>query len=369
MTLELGERSSSSMRARNVDALRYTKEMLEPSDVLIHEKTQKLFKYARAEDKQEELKKELQEVKDTVQRKKLIRGKDERSNTALHYAAKAGNLETCMFLVQEGADINALGQNNMTPLQFAARYGDGDKEGDVTSRAENVWKCMQWIMVANKNSSTQGKGKEEKEDEKTIQAATQKRAREENEFFVDGRDDFTILHHAIQNTNWEENPVVVQELIKTRKFKITAKDKQGNTCLHLAAQFDKQEDHSLLEAFLPSDDKEKGYKSQEYIDEKDLEKCITTENKVGMTPLHVACAVGNPDSVEQLLKVADNAKSINVSNIINNPDSNGSLPLSLAITSKNLEMVDILMEKGAKVDHDSIITAARLVLWSKLNVF
>ena len=357
MSLELGERFPTSQGGPPV---RRTKEMIEPLDTFLHEKTQKLFKYARAKDKQEELKKELGEVADKVQRGKLCQGRDERLNTVLHYAAKAGNLDTCMFLVQEGADINALGQNNMTPLQFAARYGDGDKERDE-SRAENVWTCMEWIMGANKNSSAQGKAKEGNEDEKTVQAQTQKRAREENEFFVDGRDDFTILHHAIQNTNWEENPVVVQELIKTRKFKITDSDKQGNTCLHLAAQFDKvwQEDHSLLGAFLPSDDKENGFQSQDYIDQKDLEKCIIAENKVGMTPLHVACAVGNSDSVEALLKVADNAESINVSNIINSPDSNGSLPLSLAITSKNLTMVDILMNKGAKVDHDSIITAAR----------
>ena len=343
VSLELGE--------RNIDALRLTKEMLEPSDVFLHEKTQKLFKYARAEDKQEELKKELLEVKDKLQRIELCRGKDERLNTALHYAAKAGNLDTCKFLVEEGADLNALGQNKMTPLQFAARYGDGDRKGDE-SRAESVWKCMEWIMD---------------EDEKLGQGTTQKRAREEKEIFVDGRDDYTILHHAIQNTNWEENPVVVQELIKTKKFKITDSDKQGNTCLHLAAQFDKQEDHSLLEAFLPSDDKESGYQSQEYINQKDLATCITAENKVGMTPLHVACAVGNPDSVEQLLEIARDSTSINLSEIINSQDSNGSLPLSLAITSKNLTMVDILMKKGAKVNHDSIITAARLVLWPEMK--
>ena len=248
----------------------------------------------------------------------------------------------------------------MTPLQFAARYGDGDE-----SRAEEVWKCMKWIMEANKKSSSQGRAKEVKEGEKTFQALTQKRAREENEYFIDSRDDFTILHHAIQNTNWEENPVVVQELIKTRKFKINDSDKQGNTCLHLAAQFDKQEDHTLLEAFLPAEDKDMGFQSQDYIDKRDLEECITAENKAGMTPLHVACAVGNPDSVEQLLKVADNAKTINVGDIINSLDSNGSLPLSLAITSKNLKMVEILMKKGAKVDHDSIITAARSVFYPK----
>ena len=80
-----------------------------------------------------------------------------------------------------------------------------------------------------------------------------------------------------------------------------------------------------------------------------------------MTPLHLACAVGNEDSVEQLLGVARDAKSISVSEIINNRDSNGSLPISLAITSKNLKMVEILLENGATVNEDTIFTAARSV--------
>ena len=199
---------------------------------------------------------------------------------------------------------------------------------------------MEWIM-----------GKEEKKDRK----------KEENEVFVDGRDNFSVLHHAIQNTNWEEDPVVVQELIKTGEFKVTDADKQGNTCLHLAAQFDRQDDHVLLETFLPSDNKSKDYRSQDYISTEDIERCLAAENNVGMTPLHLACAVGNPDSVEQLLGVARRAKSITVSEIINNPDSNGSLPISLAITSKNLKMVKILLENGATVNEDTIFTAARLV--------
>ena len=230
--------------------------------VFFHEKTQKLLKYARAKDKQADLEKELEDLS-VEERTKLCKSEDERHNTALHYAAKAGNLETCKFLVGEGADISALGQNKMRPLQFAARYGDGAKEGDE-SRAKKVWMCMKWIMEEEDKLKSDGNGQKEKE------------------IFVDGRDNFSILHHAIQNTNWEEDPVVVQELIKTQKFKITDSDKQGNTCLHLAAQFDKQEDHSLLEAFLPADDKEKdddsrpsddketGYYSQDYIDKEDL---------------------------------------------------------------------------------------------------
>ena len=333
--------------------------------VFFHEKTQKLLKYARAKDKQVDLEKELEDLS-VEERTKLCKSEDERHNTALHYAAKAGNLETCKFLVGEGADISALGQNKMRPLQFAARYGDGAKEGDE-SRAKNVWKCMKWIMEEEDKLKSDGNGQKEKE------------------IFVDGRDNFSILHHAIQNTNWEEDPVVVQELIMSRKFKITKSDKQGNTCLHLAAQFDRQDDHTLLEAFLPSkasddkdkasddmekssedkekasDDKEKDYHSQNYIPQEDLEKCVAQRNNVGMTPLHLACAVGNPDSVKQLLAFAQDADSISVSEIINDPDSNGSLPISLAITSKNLEMVEVLLKNGATVNEDTIFTAARSV--------
>ena len=51
MSLELGEHMSTSqacpsMESVDVGRLRRTKEMLEPSDMFLHEKTQKLFKYA-----------------------------------------------------------------------------------------------------------------------------------------------------------------------------------------------------------------------------------------------------------------------------------------------------------------------------------
>ena len=330
VSLELGERDT-----RVGPVARLGLESVD--EVFLYEKTQRLFKYASARDKQSVFKKELLDIKDQEQRTKLCRKTDERSNSLMHYAAKAGNLGICKFLCEEGADLHAFGQSIMTPLQFAARYGDERK-------GKEVWMCMEWIMEEEDNSFITYK---------------------EKEIFFDGRNDLSILHHAIQNTNWEEDPVVVQELIKTRKFKVTDADKQGNTCLHLAAQFDTQDDHTLLEAFLPSDDERNGFCSQDYIDWKDLEKCIVTENKAGMTPLRLACSVGNPDSVEQLLKIANNAESINVSHIINSPNSNGSLPMSLAITSRNLKMVDILMKKGAKVNEDTIITAARCVLLLK----
>ena len=135
--------------------------------VAFHETKQKLFRFARAKDKRvvdlrKELKSLTKEEKPSTkeekirhddlikelesltkdektklddlklefeslpkeEQKKLSQETDDRLNTALHYAAKAGNLDACKLLGEKGANINALGQNKMTPLQFAARYGD-----------------------------------------------------------------------------------------------------------------------------------------------------------------------------------------------------------------------------------------------------
>ena len=264
----------------------------------------------------------------------LCRSRDERDNTALHYAAKAGNLDICKLLQRRGADINAKGQNKMKPLQFAARYGDEKRAGDV-------WSCIEWIMA---------------EYEKRLPGSIQQGGKKgDKEIFFDVREkdkyDFSILHHAIQNTNWEENPIVVRNLIKTKKFSIKEADKQGNTSLHLATQFDKQENHKILDVFFGNDN----------IPADDIKHCLTAKNNVGMTPLHVACAVGNADSVNQLLD-AGWKSGITVTEIINTPDNNRALPISLAITSKNLNMMMVLIDKGAIVDEDTIITAARSVV-------
>ena len=48
---------------------------------------------------------------------------DEHGFTALHHAARAGNIEIMTFLLGHGADIHALNRNNNTPLHSAA-YGN-----------------------------------------------------------------------------------------------------------------------------------------------------------------------------------------------------------------------------------------------------
>ena len=299
------------------------------ADVDYDEVKQRLFKCARSKDPiAEEHFTTLKFDVGKLKFRELVNEIDERGNTALHYAAKAGNLEFCKWLYLIGADINARGQNKMKALQFAARYGD-------ELRVEEVWQCIQWIM--------------EEYDKQPSQKRPRKDDKEAN-YDVCEKDkyDFTILHHAIQNTNWEECPVVVKNLIKSNRFKITEKDKQGNTSLHLAAQFDKQQNHKVFDVFFNNED----------IDPDDLKKCIRTPNLQGMTPLHIACSIGNHDSVDQLLEESKDPADIEAQM---EPDANDSVPLNLAIESKNKKMLEILIKKGIGVSEDSILTAARCV--------
>ena len=49
---------------------------------------------------------------------------DEKGNAALHYAAKHNRINVAQFLIDLGANINLTGEDKMTPLHFASRYGD-----------------------------------------------------------------------------------------------------------------------------------------------------------------------------------------------------------------------------------------------------
>ena len=317
----------------------------------LEERKKKLFKIARNNEQDQhnnmnELERELGSLNEE-DAKKVLQAKDEKENTHLHYAAKAGNLEICRHLAAKGANLNAAGENGMKILPFAARYGDG-------KRVDEVWKCMEFIASEIKKSESKIKCAKKKHDKSKDQESQRPVVKTENEkvlFDPHERDkyNFNILHHAIQNTNWAKNPIVVRNLIKTGNFRITDTDHQENTCLHLAAQIDKRSDDKIFDAF---------FEENQSIPQEDITKCINGRNDRGMTPIHIACAVGNQDTLEKLLEVCDNS---DVATIINDRGKNGLLPLCHAITNKNLLMVETLLQKGAKPVEGTMVTAAKSV--------
>lgn len=50
--------------------------------------------------------------------------RDSAGYTALHYAARNGHMDVCKFLIDQGADINAVTRGGVTALCRAASTGD-----------------------------------------------------------------------------------------------------------------------------------------------------------------------------------------------------------------------------------------------------
>lgn len=81
-----------------------------------------------------------------------------------------------------------------------------------------------------------------------------------------------------------------------------------------------------------------------------VESIINTRNKAGWTPLAAACYWGTVDTVKVL--VESNAD-------VNKSDTHGDKPLALASKYKDHEKVEILLNKGARIDSDILVEACR----------
>ena len=82
-------------------------------NVNLEEKRNQLFKIARSteldlQSSLNQLREELEGLRDEDV-KNLMLAKDEKGNTALHGAAKAGNLKICQILVDRGHSVLTLG--------------------------------------------------------------------------------------------------------------------------------------------------------------------------------------------------------------------------------------------------------------------
>ena len=122
-----------------------------------------------------------------------VRERDPREQaTPLVWAARSGNLESCLFLLSQGAEVDATDRSGQTPLSYAAGRGDAELGRELLRGG------------ANSNAA----------DEKGL----------------------TPLHRAAARGSFE-----LVELLLDGGASLVAADKEGNTPLHAAAAAGHQE--------------------------------------------------------------------------------------------------------------------------------
>lgn len=247
--------------------------------------------------------------------------------TQLHKAAKQGNLEETINLLNNRCDVNALDEHGYTPLHLAVYYAHTEvvdyliERNDVNINAQaNCSIPLPWSVSSILHKIPQD-NTEIKDGATALHIAAEKGDTEIAELLLDreanvnaeAKDGDTPLHLAVY-----QNHKGVVELLLENKANVNAIGKESYTPLHLVAFLVNEEIANILI--------EKGAN-------------IDAQDDRGYTPLHLAIRLGHSRLVNLLL---DKGAEVNAKT------KDGRTPLQSAKSSKNEKLIELLLEKGAK---------------------
>ena len=220
-----------------------------------------------------------------------------RGLTALHYAALTGSVEMTTFLLEHGADPNAVSEDGETPLHLAvrqdlhgfkrnSRYSDRWNHGDF--RIE-----MPLDHIPPHNSDC------------------------EEEFSSTWR---TISYHRL---------LILDALLTHPGIDVNARDRYGASPLH-SFNYGKWSFPTVLERLL-----------SENIN-------VSIRNFKGQTPLHIACLAGDVDSIRILVEHGANAIDV---------DKDGLNAIHCAVRSRNEECISVLLALAKDAESTALVMA------------
>jgi len=284
---------------------------------------------------------DLEQVKKLISAGADIDVRDKDGATPLQFAAHVGQTEVVRFLLANGADVNCTTNNKGTALDSAAWFGHLDMMdllieagADVNAIDSDGWTPVHYAL---------GNGKEE--------AATRLIAKG-----GEVRDERvgTTLHLAAQT-----NCFAVVEQVLARGQDVNAKDRQGNTPLHMAAESAEKPEMVELLVAKGADVKARNNKGRtplhgpfwrtgppkaELLIAQGAD--VNARDEEGLTPLHLAARMGLPELAQILL--ANGAQ-------VNAQDKNGVSPVYEALREtfwrlpgRHLDVVDLLLANGAE---------------------
>ena len=124
-------------------------------------------------------------------------------------------------------------------------------------------------------------------------------------------------------------------------------DDEGATPLHLAAAVADADSVAMVSSFLGDEQ---------------AEELLTVPNDVESTPLHVAAEHGLPEVVAAMIAACERSRSITTDAIVNLPNKYGNTALHCAARKGHVAVISVLLSAGAdrQRDNDLLETAAEL---------
>jgi ankyrin repeat protein len=225
---------------------------------------------------------------------------DASGQTPLHYAIAASSLFITQLLLDFKSDPNALDSQGFGPLHLAVDLGSRDIAAILIAAGANP------TLYLNKDAFWT-----------PIHLAARRGYADILELLLTRKPDLTAFEHeSALHVAAAVNPTVVTQLIDKGAI-VAAPDYQGEAAIFHAIRARLIDNVKLL----------------------CNEKSISTRNRLGLCPLHLASALGFSEIVEFLL----GEQTILVKAV----DLEGNTPLHLAVTTKQKESVELLLESGS----------------------
>lgn len=259
---------------------------------------------------------DIEEVKRLLDQGAALETRDKAGSTPLHWAVYTGRYEIVKFLIAEGADVNAEDGWHSTPLLRATEWGHKDVVQLVIAKGANV-------KVGNKLGET------------PLHAAAARGYKDIAQVLIANGADVnanlneggTPLHAAVARGHKD-----MVELLIAARADVNANLNQGGTPLHSLAFYVRPENRAIAKLLIA-----KGADVNQ------------AEGMRGMTALHLAIEHSNEDIFEVLVASGAN---------VNATDNNGSTPLHYAARYKGFmipeematEMAREIIAKGADLE-------------------
>lgn len=213
----------------------------------------------------------------------VVTAKDAAGRTALHYALKAGDVDSSTSLIWAGSSCTHPDADGVRPFHLAARMGKKKVLVEMVKRVDEVGQEKldpAWADKSNRN----------------------------------------VMHYAAAGGSADALQIVfdlIGEDEEKKRLLINAPDSHGTTCLHFACEFNYSElvKRLLAEGADPA-----------------------VKNDAGLYPLHTAAKKGK-ESLEVMLGCKTGPG-------IDEPDSEGLSPLLIACLHGNLVAAALLLERG-----------------------